>query len=61
MWSAEQTARLDARRLVQVLRELGCDLGQGYFFSRPLASQALMAWCGEFEAAARGANDRAAE
>jgi diguanylate cyclase (GGDEF)-like protein/PAS domain S-box-containing protein len=26
------------------LRELGCDIGQGYYFSRPLAPAALMAW-----------------
>ncbi len=26
------------------LRELGCDLGQGYFFSKPLGPDALAAW-----------------
>jgi EAL domain-containing protein (putative c-di-GMP-specific phosphodiesterase class I)/ActR/RegA family two-component response regulator len=26
------------------LREAGCDLGQGYLFSRPLAADALIAW-----------------
>ena len=27
-----------------LLRKAGCDLGQGYLFSRPLQAQPLMAW-----------------
>lgn len=43
MWSAERTARLDARRLVQVLRELaayGEPVGDGY-----MAANASSDWC----------------
>ena len=29
-----------------VIRELGCDRGQGYLFSRPLAADALLDWLG---------------
>jgi EAL domain-containing protein (putative c-di-GMP-specific phosphodiesterase class I) len=29
------------------LRELGCDLGQGYFFSKPLAVERLIPWLRE--------------
>jgi EAL domain-containing protein (putative c-di-GMP-specific phosphodiesterase class I) len=28
----------------EALRELGCDLGQGYFFSKPLPPEALGDW-----------------
>lgn len=28
----------------QALRDLGCELGQGYYFSKPLALDALMSW-----------------
>jgi EAL domain-containing protein (putative c-di-GMP-specific phosphodiesterase class I) len=29
---------------VRMLQQLGCDIGQGYFFSRPLAGEDLRAW-----------------
>lgn len=31
----------------QALRDLGCDLGQGYFFSKPLGTDALVPWLRE--------------
>jgi EAL domain-containing protein (putative c-di-GMP-specific phosphodiesterase class I) len=31
---------------------LGCDLGQGYYFSRPLEGPALAAWAAERSLAA---------
>lgn len=31
----------------EALRELGCDLGQGYFISKPIAPQALLTWLRE--------------
>jgi EAL domain-containing protein (putative c-di-GMP-specific phosphodiesterase class I) len=39
----EDEAALDA------LRELGCDLAQGYFISRPLSPAAFAAWLSERE------------
>ena len=32
-----------------VLQELGCDLGQGYLFSRPMAGADLPGWCSRFD------------
>jgi EAL domain-containing protein (putative c-di-GMP-specific phosphodiesterase class I) len=33
----------------QALRELGCDLAQGYYFSKPLPVDKLVSWLGESE------------
>ena len=33
-----------------LLRQWGCDCVQGYFISRPLPAEALVAWLGEREA-----------
>lgn len=33
---------------LRILRELGCDLAQGYFVSHPLEPSRLLAWCEEF-------------
>ena len=30
-----------------LLKTLGCDLAQGYFYSRPAPVQSLLAWCGQ--------------
>lgn len=35
---------IEDERTYLALRELGCDLGQGYFFSRPLPPDALETW-----------------
>ena len=35
---------------MRVLRQWGCDCVQGYFISRPLPAEALVAWLGEREA-----------
>lgn len=32
-----------------VLQDLGCDLGQGYLFSRPMAGADLPGWCSRFD------------
>lgn len=37
---------IETRAALDYLRERGCQLGQGYYFSRPLARDALEAWCG---------------
>ena len=35
---------IETEAVYLALRDLGCDIGQGYYFSRPLAPPALMAW-----------------
>ena len=35
---------IETRAQLDVVRELGCEKGQGYLFSRPLASEDLMRW-----------------
>jgi EAL domain-containing protein (putative c-di-GMP-specific phosphodiesterase class I) len=35
---------VDNRRSLDMLTEMGCDLAQGYFFSRPVAAADLTAW-----------------
>jgi len=35
-----------------LLRDAGCDLGQGYLFSRPQQADALMAWLNRLDNAA---------
>lgn len=37
---------IETREDLDYLRGRGCQLGQGYYFSRPLARGALEAWCG---------------
>ncbi len=36
---------------IESLRELGCDIVQGYYFSRPLSEEQFETWVQEFEAA----------
>jgi EAL domain-containing protein (putative c-di-GMP-specific phosphodiesterase class I) len=35
---------IESEAAYHALRELGCELGQGYFFSRPLAIDSLTTW-----------------
>ncbi|SDK22455.1 PAS domain S-box-containing protein/diguanylate cyclase (GGDEF) domain-containing protein [Methylophilus rhizosphaerae] len=35
---------IENQRQLKLLREMGCDFGQGYYFSRPLRPDALMTW-----------------
>lgn len=37
---------VETREVAEALREMGCDVGQGYYFSRPLRATALEAWLG---------------
>jgi EAL domain-containing protein (putative c-di-GMP-specific phosphodiesterase class I) len=34
----------------RLLAELGCDQGQGYFMSRPIPGDQLLAWRGKWQA-----------
>ena len=38
-----------------LLRKYGCDMAQGYLFSRPLAGEALLEWCRAFRLVAEPA------
>jgi len=46
---------IEDREQLRALRQEGCDLGQGYLFSRPLDSDALTALLGEGERRSRPA------
>ncbi len=35
---------IENRRQLDILREMGCDFGQGYYFSRPLRPEAFRMW-----------------
>ncbi|MGH8596917.1 MAG: EAL domain-containing protein, partial [Gammaproteobacteria bacterium] len=35
---------IEGEREFELLRKFGCDLGQGYYISRPLEATALQAW-----------------
>ncbi len=39
--------------LRDILIELGCDIGQGYWFARPMPAHDVLPWCAQFAAAAR--------
>jgi EAL domain-containing protein (putative c-di-GMP-specific phosphodiesterase class I)/GAF domain-containing protein len=41
---------IETEAVSQLLREQGCDEGQGYLFARPLAPDALFAWCARQQA-----------
>lgn len=43
---------IETRRQYDMLRAFGCHEGQGYFFARPMPSQLLNRWFGEFGDAA---------
>jgi diguanylate cyclase (GGDEF)-like protein len=38
--------------LRDILVELGCDIGQGYWFARPMPADDVLPWCAQFAAAA---------
>ena len=40
---------VETAETAQILRELGCTLGQGYYFSRPLPGREFTAWMRENE------------
>ncbi|MEQ8514491.1 MAG: EAL domain-containing protein, partial [Chromatocurvus sp.] len=40
---------VEDRKTLEILRALGCDVVQGYFFSRPMPEPALREWLVEFE------------
>ena len=42
---------IETQAQIEALRELGCDIVQGYYFSRPLPEEQFEAWVQEFEAA----------
>jgi EAL domain-containing protein (putative c-di-GMP-specific phosphodiesterase class I) len=46
---AEGVETLD---VLEVLRELGCDEVQGYYFAKPMQPKAFMEWYGQLAAAA---------
>ena len=50
----------DAEQLA-LLRKAGCDLGQGYLFSRPLQAQPLMAWLQRLDGSEAGTPSDAPE
>jgi len=35
---------IEDQQTLQVMQELGCDIGQGYYFSKPLPASAIPAW-----------------
>lgn len=49
---------VEDERQLQVLRELGCDLLQGYFIARPMPADAVPGWISGQDAAPRGPASR---
>ena len=41
-------ARIPADELLSLLRGYGCDMAQGYLFSRPMAGEALLEWASAY-------------
>jgi sensor c-di-GMP phosphodiesterase-like protein len=39
---------VETREQLALLRRLGCDIAQGYLFSRPVPMPALMAWAADW-------------
>jgi diguanylate cyclase (GGDEF)-like protein/PAS domain S-box-containing protein len=46
---------VQSRQVWEELKRLGCDYGQGYFFSRPLPGERIAEWCREREEQAEAA------
>jgi EAL domain-containing protein (putative c-di-GMP-specific phosphodiesterase class I) len=36
---------VESERTLSLLEDIGCDVGQGFLFSRPLPYERLEAWC----------------
>ena len=51
---------IETREQGELLRSLGCDKGQGYYYGRPLASDDLASWSRATAAAAADPADAAA-
>lgn len=41
---------IETEEIAQMLRWMGCDIGQGYYFSRPMPEQEFVPWIRQFEA-----------
>lgn len=50
---------VETEAALRYLRERGCELGQGYYFSRPLESTALTQWYHDWRGISPAASDRA--
>ena len=49
---------VESERTVNLLEELGCDVGQGFLFSRPLPFERFEAWLGGADRAGRAIEPR---
>jgi EAL domain-containing protein (putative c-di-GMP-specific phosphodiesterase class I) len=52
---------VETQEIWEQLRELGCDVGQGYLFSRPIPPEQLVEWIGAAPTAALSGAEEAAE
>jgi len=40
---------IETREHYEALRELGCDIGQGYWIAKPMPADRMPAWCEAWE------------